>query len=976
MAVRFGVLGDLTLHVDGERRPVPGKAGLLLAVLLLPAGRPRSVDELVDGLWGSNPPRTAYPSLHNHIARLRTALGPERDRLTVAGGSYACEVHPGELDAAEFETRLRRAQRAGQDQDWPTVDEEARAALALWRGRPLPAFPSLHESPELVHLREQHLQVAELRFEAALRAGDHHEITAELAGLTADHPLHEPIHRQLMTALHRGGRPADALAVYHRLRRRLVEELGVDPAPGTRRIFEEVLTAKEAGPGGREPSSTAAPAADSGAAAPAAPAPASETRSGKAGSVPAPAHPALNQIPRDTPDFTDRTAELATITARLLEPPGDGLSCLVVISGMGGVGKTALAVRAAHGTRDAFPDGQLYADLRGFGVGSPRSAHELLARFLVDLGVPAHAVPDDTDDRAALYRARLAERRVLIILDNARDSEQVAPLIPGGGPAAVIVTSRHLLAGLPTATRVALQPFGAPDQYELLAALCGTERLTAAPPATERILAACAGLPLALRIVGSRLAHNAGRSVEHFAARFSSPGGRLAALTLEHLDVTGVFEASYQALATSPRRLDRAAAAGFRLLGLWPRHPFSVEAASALLDQPLGHTIDVLDTLVDACLLQNPAEGTYRFHDLLGEFAAQLASEETRESREQALVRLGTWYCAALERADTAVVTRPRRLAAPRTEAVLPDFADRAAGLDWITRELPALTTLVGIAGAGPRPELAWLTAGNLLGWVTAHRGQDLWERPLVDALDVARRENDLAGQAMMHNLLGVAHGCSYRNEISLRHLYAADDLLDRLGRRDWQTDVLGNIGNAAAQAGRYEEGLAAIRKALPYFAGAENLPVVFAHTHATLLFRTGDLEGAEATFRACLERCRVTHPSYVTIVLVNLGDVLRARGRRNEALQCLEEACRAAEDIHHDFALADALEALARCHLHFGDAERAESCWRRSLEIAEKFGFERVISDCLAGLDSLDTLDTLGGEGAGGRSGEPPTGP
>ncbi|MFD7629793.1 BTAD domain-containing putative transcriptional regulator [Streptomyces sp. NPDC059851] len=956
MLVRFGLLGELTLHLDGEVRPIPGpKAGVLLATLLLDCSVPVSVDRLMAAVWGDHPPRTALASLHNHFARLRSALGPERDRLLGARGAYALRVHPGELDAEVFGTCLKRAHDARRACDWQTLGEESAAALALWRGRPVPEFPSLHGTPEIAHLIEQHLQAVELWFDAQLQTGRHRAVTADIARYAASHPLREPFHRQLITALHQAERTADAIAAYHSLRRTLADELGIDPAPTTQQVFSELLdpAAPRAGSTGPDPLGSQ----------PTSPLQPDTTTPGRTGADPDP-DPLRDplrrtpfQIPRDIADFTGRTAELAALRACLLTGAADAPPPVAVISGMGGIGKTTLALHAAHGMRTAFPDGQLYADLRGFGSGTPRTAHDLLARFLTDLGVPASSLPEDTDDRAALYRATLAERRVLIVLDNARDAVQVAPLLLGSGPGAAVVTSRHALTGLAAATRITLQPLAADEQRRLLAAICGPDRLAAEQIATEQILTACAGLPLALRIVGARLAHG-GRTVPAAADRLYRTGHRLTALALDHLDVREVFLMSYQALSGSPRPAEREAAVAFRRLGLWAAHPFSAEAASALLDHPVERTFDLLDILVGAHLLQNPTPGTFRFHDLLGEFAAERAEhEESREEREAGLLRMVTWYRAATRQADVATRARASVDAATDPGAPLPEFTNGDQALAWITAEMPAIHHAVRTASVSIRPELSWGLVDTLFGWTVANWwATQEWEQPANDALAAAERVGDLRGQAKMENFLGVAHGSAYRNEVSLTHLAAAAALYEQIGDTEQQARSLSNYGAACAQAGRVREGLTAVRRSIA-LRSESGPPPADLHVLGSLLLGSGDAAGAEPVFRQCLEGFRREGQSfYESIALVNLGDSLRALDRRDEAFSCLEESLVLSRQLDNDSRMADTLEALARTHLHFGDRDQARANWREALTIAEKRRIERVINDCVRGLDSLES--------------------
>ncbi|MEU9129604.1 BTAD domain-containing putative transcriptional regulator [Kitasatospora sp. NPDC048540] len=629
MGMRFGVLGPLTVHDDHGPRPVTGeKVRLLLAALLLHGNHVVSAEQLRRTLWCGGPPRTARSALHNHAARLRQALGPQGGgRVRAVPSGYLIEVLDGELDADAFVSHLRRARAARSERDRPTARSETAAALARWRGRPLADLPALADRPEVAGLVEQHLQALEWHYEDQLQLGRTDGLAADLATLVAENPLKEAFHRQLMLVLHRSGRTAEALAVHQRLRRTLVDELGIEPGPAVRQAHREVLGAPPApaqpvaGPPTAGPPTVARP-------------------------VPGPVR-TRSQLPRDLPDFTGRGAELDALQRQLGAAGDPAPPKVLVVSGMAGIGKTALAVHAAHGLRSQFPDGRLHADLRGLGPGPARNPFDLLARLLTDLGLPDRDVPRHADDRVARYRALLADRRVLIVLDDARDARQVAPLVPGTGGSAVIVTSRRPLAALPGAARITLGPLTRSEQYELLAAVCGAELIAADRRSADRILDACAGLPLAVRIAAARLAGRPAAALGTLARRLSRAEARLDLLAVDHLAVRESFSTSYDALRTSSNPLEREAARAFRLLGLRPDRPLSLRAASALLDEEPDRAADLLDVLVDAQLLQRPRPDSYGFHDLIGEFSAERAArEEAGEDRERALSRLLSW-CAA-----------------------------------------------------------------------------------------------------------------------------------------------------------------------------------------------------------------------------------------------------------------------------------------------------------------------------------------
>lgn len=494
MVVKFGLLGSLVVHDGTEPRPVTGpKVRILLAALLLDAGRTVPRDTLKAALWGDSVPASADASLANHLTRLRRVLadsdgtavtgraapadGGTEGRLRTVAPGYRLHVREGELDADVFETRIRAARQAHEREEWEAVLRETAAAMSLWRGTPLADLAPFSETegPALrVHqLLEARLQALEWSCDAELHLGRHHDLIPQLTTLAAEQPLREGFHQRLMLALHRSGRQAEAFSVFHRLRRNLVDQLGTEPGAAVQQAHQEVLAG--------------------------APAPRPRPRPRPR---PEPARPPF-QLPCEGEAFTGREPEAAALRSLLT---ADAPSRPVVISGMGGVGKTALAVHVAHRVREAYPDGALFADLRGYCVGGARTAHELLARFLSDLGVRHDSLPDDTDDRALLFRTALAERRVLLVLDNARNAAHVAALLPAGGPSAALITSRQLLADLPGAVKVPLAPLAESDQHALLARLCGEERVRREPEALADIMTACGGLPLALHIVGGRLA--------------------------------------------------------------------------------------------------------------------------------------------------------------------------------------------------------------------------------------------------------------------------------------------------------------------------------------------------------------------------------------------------------------------------------------------------------------------------------------
>ncbi|RKE16805.1 DNA-binding SARP family transcriptional activator [Streptomyces sp. TLI_171] len=818
--MRFGLLGDLRVQDDSGAaltlHSAHGRA--LLAALLLTPNRPVSRERLTDALWGASPPPTASAALTNQIARLRRFLGPGgTDRLRTVPSGYLLRIGPTELDTEEFTRAVAAAATARQRADWQGVSSSAHAALHLWRGTPLGDLPLVAEQalPAVRSFEEARLQVAEWFFEAELNLGRHASTLAELTRWAALHPLHESLHVHLVTALYRNGRQAEALNAFDGIRTRLAEELGVDPGPALLTVHQQVLRADPdllppPAPAA-VPTKAAAPTVD--------PEPLATSASVGTGAD-ASARPAPAQLPADVFDFTGRADVLAALTDRLEAVAADGGACLLAVSGMGGVGKTALAVHAAHRVRHLFPDGQLYVDLHGFGNAQPRNPHDVLACFLGDLdpellGAP---LPEHTDDRAGRLRSVLSDRRVLLVLDNARDAEQILPLLPGHSRCAVLVTSRTALTALPGAHHVALEPLDVDEQRDLLARVCGAERVNAEPDDALRLLAACGGLPLALRITSARLTARPTWSLGVLADHLTGNGSRLRSLSAGHLSVRATLASSYLALRDSHDPVERDAARLFRLLGLLPGLVFGIKQAAALADRPEHVAAELLETLVDYQLLQSPEPLRYRFHDLLGELAAEAAvTEDSHEDSDAAPVRLMVWYCAALQHAADTLFPGVRRIAvlADQPAVAPPDFTGGPQVTAWCTQELSSITTVVRHAAASSRPDLAWRIAYGLSGYMTAGWWTGAADECRELALHSAEGSGDLLGQALMLERIGVVHGMSDRFPEAIEALAAALDRAERAGRGDIAVNVLKNLALSHSMMDEPEAGLAYARRAL-----------------------------------------------------------------------------------------------------------------------------------------------------------------
>lgn len=596
--VRFAVLGPLALRRD--RRPVRlggPRPRVLLASLLLRANELVGVDQLVDRLWGVNPPQDARAALQVVVTRLRQALGVDAERIRTQPGGYLIAVSPDELDLLHFNELVARADEAARAGDITAESKLLTEAVGLWHGPPLVNVPSdlLHRE-DVAQLSERHLLAEEQRNEAGLRLGRHTALISELRSLTAQHPLRERFWAQLTTALYRSGRQAEALAAYGSVAQLLSDELGIDPGPELRELHQAVLTAD--------------PVLATPEMLPTSP----------------PWQPSC-QLPLDIGVFAGRERLVDHLVELLGSDAGHSLP-VVALSGSPGVGKSALAIRVAHQLRSAFPDGQWYLQLAGTST-TPRHPGDVLAELLVTAGLPATALPAGLHERAAVLRARLADRRVLLVCDDAASADQVRSLLPGTAGCAVLVTSRTELSGLALqgAYHVALDPLSSAEATELLTSMLGAGRVHAEPDATAELARLCDHIPLALRITGANLTARPHASLNLYADELRC-GDRLSLLAVPgdpNTAVRAAFELSYVALPVELRY-------AFRRLGLVPGSDFTPETTAALLEVDIARAEELLEHLTARNLLRRQASKRYFLHDLIRLYAAELASADPGRS--------------------------------------------------------------------------------------------------------------------------------------------------------------------------------------------------------------------------------------------------------------------------------------------------------------------------------------------------------
>jgi DNA-binding SARP family transcriptional activator/tetratricopeptide (TPR) repeat protein len=905
--VQFRVLGPLEIEAAGRVLELGGpRLRALLALLVIHAGRVVSLRALVDGLWGQHRPPDADRTVRAYVSRLRRALSPAAagtvgELIVTRAPGYLLEVDPEVVDAVRFE-RLAADGRRALEAAQPVVAADAlAAALRLWRGDAYGEFadvPALRaEATRLEHVR---LAAVADRVEADLAVGMGAELVAELEALTGRHPGHEVLWGQLMRALYRAGRQTDALAAFRRAREALLDSSGVDPSAALVEIHQKILT-QDAGllyaPGTGQALATAA-------------------------------HPA--QLPPPVSAFTGRGRELADLDTLLPDTGSSTPSMLAIaaVSGMAGVGKTALVVRWAHRIADRFPDGQLYVNLRGFDPDQPVTPTDALAGFLVALGVSGADVPLRLDDRIARYRSETAGRRMLVVLDNAAGVEQIRPLLPGTPTAVVVVTSRDSLAGLVAvdgARRLDLDVLPVADSLALLRQLVG-RRVEAEPDAAARLAEECARLPLALRVAAELAAAQRATPLADLVTELADQQRRL-----DLLDAGGDPRGAVTAVFSwSVRHLPDGAARAFRLAALHPGPDLDTHAAAALADTSLHHVRILLGALARAHLVHATGAGRYGMHDLLRAYAAGLAvTQDSVPERHAAIGRLLDYYAGvamvAMDVLHPAEAHRRPRLGLPSTP--IPVLTDGDAALAWLDTERAALVAAAGYAARHGWPTHAVLLAATLFRYLLGGHYADALALN-GHARDAARLSGDQPGEAQALHGLGTVHLRLGRHEQAADLLHQALVLFEQIGDSVGKARALGNLGTAQARLGRYRSAVSDYRQAL------------------TLYQRVDDRVG-EAS------------------VLDNLGSVEERLGHYDTAAQYHEQALILFRKEGDRTGEAQALTNLGDIETRVGRYGSAAKHHRRALDLYRQAGDRSGEAWALVGLGDVHALLDRPGEAA-----------
>jgi len=864
-----------------------------------------SLDALAEVLWEGSPPAGARGALHSAVQRLRSTLGRSgADLIETRPPGYLIRVYNAEFDVRRFSALAARGHAAAADGAWGQAASLLREALGLWRGEPLADVPSqLLRDREAPAIRDQRLQALVTRIDADLHLGRQGEILAELRQLVTAHPLQEQFRAQLMLSLYRSGRQADALAAYQDVRRVLAAELGIDPGPELRLLHQrilasdgELLLAAGTGPSGSASARL---------------------------SPPAPVVP--RQLPTATRHFTGRAEALEALGALAAEAAGESQATVIsVIDGTAGIGKTTLALHFAHKVAEQFPDGQLYVNLRGFDpAGALMTSVEAISLLLDGLSVPAARIPAGLDAQAALYRSLLVGKRMLVLLDNARDVDQVRPLLPASPGCLVIVTSRSQLTSLVAtegASPLTLDVLTDAEARELLSRRLGPERVAGDPGAAGALIQLCARLPLALSIAAARTHSQPRLSLAALTADLRDARSRLDALDAGHAtaNVRAVLSWSYQ-------RLDPPAARLFRLLGLHAGPDISTAAAASMAGLALDEGRRGLVELTRAHLLAEHAPGRFSFHDLLRAYAAELAQSADSEAERHAATGrmldhyLHTAHSAALHARS---INSPLMLAALAPGAEAERISNAEQALAWFEAEHRVLMAATGRALEAGFDTHAWQLVWTLSDFLDMRGRWHDWAVAEQIALAATQRLGDRVAQASVHQRFGYASGRIGRYEDAHAHLGLALSIHNERGDHAGQAYVHNSLAITLSYQGRHGEALGHARQSLTSYTAA------------------GDRAGQAQA-------------------LNSVGWLNAVVGDHQQAVSYCEQSLDLFRDLGSTEGEASALDSLGYAHQQAGQHAEATACYLRAVELHRAAGSRWGAGDTLGHLG--DTCHAAG---------------
>jgi DNA-binding SARP family transcriptional activator len=930
--VEFRILGPLEITAGSDRLDVGGtRQQIVMAMLLLAANQVVPMDRLLEAIYGENPPPTSRSQAQISISLLRRMLTQHSSTaiITTHAHGYIFETGGEQLDSARFE-KLASEGRAARDEGHPQAAiGRYRDALRLWRGPALDGIESQLLRAAANLLDEQRVSLNEECIELELELGKHHELVGELTSLIDEYPLREDLRGQLMLALYRCDRSAEALQVYRQARQTMMDELGVEPGERLRRLERAILLT--------DPS--LAPPPQSLTIAPG-------TRRGP------------SMLPTDIADFVGREEQIAQVRATFGREPSAAVP-VVVIAGRGGVGKTSLAVHLSHQLTADFPDGQLFADLHGTSS-RPIDPAQALERFLRALGIPGSRIPGGLDERAEMYRGLLVDRKTLVVIDDAASESQVLPLLPGGATAAVIVTSRNQLSGLAGAVHVDVGIFNAELSLDLLTRILGASRVRSQLDEASLVARRCGHLPLALRIAGARLSERPHWLIQQFADRLADETHLLDELRYGELDVRPSILLTYQSADPDARRL-------FRLLALLDLPSFPGWISSALLDQPLTYAEDLLDDLVHARLIEftgtdSGAHQQYRFHDLVRVFARErLAAEEPAAERSAALRRSFGALLYLAEQAHSrywggSYGCLPS--AAPRWP--LPEqLAERLLSdpISWYESARLALVSAVRQAAQAGFAGLCWNLAYSSVTLFEVRSYLDDWQATHEIAMEAARKAGDMRGQAAMLYSTGSLYVAQHRFDLARREFAGAARLFTEAGDDQGiavvtcQTAFIDRLsGRLADAAGHYERALALFEKTSDVTAAVYAL-----HGLAQIKLDLGQVPEAKQLLARARQLSRSLRPGRIGAqVLHRTGEVHLLSGEAREAIESFELALDLVRGIGDPIGESYVLHGIGTAQIQLGGYADARRTLLRALDLARATSERLAEGRALLGLSEL----------------------
>ncbi|MFD8243763.1 BTAD domain-containing putative transcriptional regulator [Nocardia sp. NPDC059691] len=956
----------MKIVVDGCESAAAPRHRAVFAYLLVNVGRVCSAGRIIEAIWGTDPPDTARSQIHAAVTAIRKVLREANAAqvLQTTAAGYVALPGPGQLDLAEFTSRIGAGRLLAASEPEAAV-AELRAALALWHGEALADLNAVYVASVRRRLQEKQLAAFEQLTEVELGLGRHEAVLDELAAMVSANPLREKLAGQLILALHRAGRQVDALAAARSFRTALAHAQGLDPGRAFVALEQAVLRDDV------EPATHVTP-------------PAARTE---------PVPRSANFLPYDIPDFAGRDAELGHLLAPLTGTAGT----IATIDGMAGIGKTALAVHTAHRVADRFPDGQLFIDLQAHTIDrQPVATDTALEILLRQIGIPAERIPQTTADRGALWRSELAGRRVVAVLDNAVDADQVRPLLPGGTDSLVLITSRRRLIDLDGARALSVDPLPARDAVDLFERIVG-ERATAEPLAVLDVLHLCGFLPLAVRIAAARLLHRPQWTVGYLAGRLRGERRRLAELSTAERGVVAAFNLSYRQLRADGQRM-------FRLLGLHPGRDIDPVAAAALAGTSVDDAEMLLEGLLDVHVIAQYEPGRYTFHDLLRQHARAMVSvDESDDARAVALSRLFDHY---LHTARTAVdllfpYSAGHRQPLPPSAARVTPLDDAEAAAEWLDAERENLVTTAAYASEHGTPAHARDTAETLrpyldgnsrhsdaarlhqvallasreladsigearaltdLGWACWRQGDyELATTHSRAALRVARLSGDRYQEARALNTLGNVAWRKREYDQAGRYLRDALDLANRLGNRVGEAHVLGNLGMLlGADNNRYRDAREHLDRALALHreVGNKRGEALVLNYLGSLCRRNDLLDEARHNHSRARDLYRMLGSRGDEASALNgLGETDRTAGDPGTATEQHGTALTLADEVLNLPERARANDGLARAYRDLGDVGRAREYAGTAMSLYANLGVPEA-DDMRVFLDTLPDSD------------------